>query len=124
MIFVFAAYCLVFTVVGGGITVMAALLLPNIPHNGLLLTGSFATAWAIGFLVVGAPAGLGAREGVMLAMLQSGYSGNNAIVLIIAIRLATTLGDVLCFVAGAVLSVYSRSSTSETLNDQPKTSDP
>ncbi|HUV97557.1 MAG TPA: lysylphosphatidylglycerol synthase domain-containing protein, partial [Acidobacteriaceae bacterium] len=94
-------YVLNYLVFGTGITVMTLLLLPGQPSQWLLLTGGFALAWVIGFFAPGAPAGLGVREGLMLALLQFSYSPPDALLIVIAMRLATTAGDILCFLAGS-----------------------
>ena len=86
---------------------MASQLLPAERHDGPLLTGSFALAWAGGFLAIGAPAGFGVREGLMLAMLRSSYSGPDALVLIIAHRLATIAGDTACLLVGMMFTLAS-----------------
>jgi len=95
------SYILNYIVFGAGITIMAMLLLPGQQAQWALLTGSFALAWVVGFFTPGAPAGLGVREGLMLALLQFSYARPDALLIVIALRLATTLGDILCFLAGS-----------------------
>lgn len=97
----FVTYVLNYAVFGTGIVIMVMLLLPGREASWLLLTGCFALAWVIGFFAPGAPAGLGVREGLLLALLQFTYSQPDALLIVIALRLATTAGDVLCFVIGA-----------------------
>jgi len=101
LVYALIAYLLNYVIFGVGITVMALLLLPNQQAQWLLLTGSFALAWVIGFFTPGAPAGLGVREGLMLAMLQFSYAQPAALLIVIAMRLATTAGDIFCFAAGS-----------------------
>lgn len=110
MVWAFVAYTLNFLVVGAGTAVMAHALLPNLTHDNALLTGAFALAWAAGFVAPGAPAGLGIREGAMLAVLQTTYSQSDALIVIVATRLATTAGDALCFLVGSALQISSRHS--------------
>lgn len=96
----FALYALVYVVFGIGIIVMAGLLLPDArPHRWLLLA-SFSLAWIMGFATPGAPAGVGVREAVMLVLLSDAYTPADASALILAIRIATTLGDVLLLPVG------------------------
>jgi len=102
LVYAFVTYMLNYALFGAGITMMAVLLLPGQDASWLLLTGSFALAWVIGFFAPGAPAGLGVREGLMLALLQLMYSQPDALLIVIALRLATTLGDVLCFSLGII----------------------
>ncbi|BDZ51528.1 membrane protein [Frondihabitans sucicola] len=67
-----------------------------------LAMGSYAIAWLVGFLVIIAPAGLGAREGVLLLLL-SGVGGvpGAATSLAVLSRAMMTLGDVLLAAIGA-----------------------
>lgn len=96
-------YCAAYCVIGAGFDILTHLLLPASAHNFWLLTASFALAWVVGFVTPGAPAGLGVREGLLLLMLAPVYSPALAGILIIALRLATTLADVLSFVVGLFL---------------------
>jgi hypothetical protein len=102
LVYAFGIYTLNYLVFGAGITAMVMLLLPNQQIHWPLLTGSFALAWVVGFFAPGAPAGLGVREGIMLGLLQFTYTRPDALLIIIALRLATTIGDILCFLAGSL----------------------
>lgn len=99
-----SVYVLNYVVFGTGITAMVILLLPGQPAQWLLLTGCFALAWVVGFFAPGAPAGMGVREGLMLGLLQFSYSQPDALLIVIALRIATTMGDVLCFAVGATVN--------------------
>jgi len=101
LIYALNAYLMNYVIFGIGITAMALLLLPGQQTQWLLLTGSFSLAWVIGFFAPGAPAGLGVREGLMLALLQFSYNQPDALLIVIALRLATTAGDIFCFAAGS-----------------------
>jgi hypothetical protein len=100
-------YILNYLVFGTGITIMVLMLLPGQHAQWLLLTGCFALAWVIGFFAPGAPAGLGVREGVLLALLQFSYARPDALLIVIALRLATTAGDILCFLGGSAAFLLS-----------------
>jgi uncharacterized membrane protein YbhN (UPF0104 family) len=63
----------------------------------------------VGFVTPGAPGGLGVREGLMLLMLAPVYSTASAGILVIALRIATTLGDVLILIMGMLLLPRNRS---------------
>lgn len=89
--------------VGAGLTVLAGGLFPAQSHDFALLTAAFTIAWAIGFVTPGAPAGLGVREALLLLMLTQPLGSADASLLILALRVATTLGDMLCFVVGLAL---------------------
>lgn len=64
------------------------------------LCGAFAAAWVIGTLVPGAPAGLGVREGVLLALLAGVTTSAAAVAAIALLRIVTTLGDAIHFAVG------------------------
>lgn len=97
----FVLYCITYAGTGIGLILLARALLPGAPHDYWLLIAVFALAWVVGFVTPGAPGGLGVREGLMLLMLAPVYSTAGAGVLVIAFRIATTLGDVLTLGAGA-----------------------
>jgi hypothetical protein len=63
----------------------------------LLLSGAFALSWIVGYITPGAPAGLGVREVVLVSLLTPALGGGNAVGLSLALRLATTIGDGVCF---------------------------
>lgn len=68
----------------------------------LEIIGITAAAWLVGFLVPGAPGGLGVRDAVLIAGLTAaGIPGATAIAL--GHRIVTTLGDTLAALAGFAL---------------------
>ncbi|HJP97608.1 MAG TPA: lysylphosphatidylglycerol synthase domain-containing protein [Rhodanobacteraceae bacterium] len=99
----FILYCAMYLGMGIGLVLLAHFLLPGAPHDHWLLIAVFALAWVVGFLTPGAPGGLGVREGLMLLMLAPAYTAASAGVLVIALRIATTLGDVITLVTGVVV---------------------
>ena len=98
----FVLYCCMYVVMGIGLILLSHFLLPDAPPDYWLLIAVFALAWVVGFVTPGAPGGLGVREGLMLLMLAPVFSAASASVLVIALRIATTLGDVLILAAGMV----------------------
>lgn len=92
-----------FLLVGLGFTAMAPVVSPGAGFPYLTLCGAFAAAWVIGLLVPGAPAGLGIREGVLLVLLGETMATGDAVVVIAILRVATTLGDLLHFLAGSAM---------------------
>lgn len=103
----FVAYAANYVVIGIGIWCLAELLFPRQQHDVGLLCASFALAWVAGFFTPGAPAGLGVREALMLLVLGAAYAKPDALVIVIALRLATVLGDALSFLAGYALLLSS-----------------
>lgn len=78
---------------------------PSVPP---LATGAYAVAWLVGFLVVVAPAGLGAREGVLVLLLGPVAGVPGALALAVVSRAMMTLGDVVLAAVGAALAVRHR----------------
>jgi hypothetical protein len=66
-------------------------------HGGSTLLarsiGAFAIAWSVGFLVVIAPAGGGARDAALIVLLSTGIGAARATVIAVVSRLLLTLGD-------------------------------
>ena len=56
-----------------------------------------ALAWLVGFLTVGAAAGIGVREAVLIACLSPTIGGAEAAAVAVALRAVTVLGDTLFF---------------------------
>jgi len=114
----FMLYCAMYLGMGIGLTLLAHFLLPGAPHDYWLLIAAFALAWVVGFVTPGAPGGLGVREGLMLLMLAPVYTAASAGVLVIALRIATTLGDVMILTVG-VLVLPRHNGTIATSSKQP-----
>lgn len=99
----FALYCGMYAAMGSGLILLTHFLLPHTAGDNWLLIAVFALAWVVGFVTPGAPGGFGVREGLMLLMLAPMYTAAAASVLVIALRIATTLGDVISLIAGGLL---------------------
>lgn len=101
----YALYVLNIVLTGIGLWLVAKALLGASYHGPtiLFLTGAFASTWIFGFLAPGAPAGLGVREGVLSAWLGAAMPASQAIILILILRVATTLGDLINFSWGSVI---------------------
>jgi glycosyltransferase 2 family protein len=86
--------------VGGLIlwTVAAAVRAPGAPPLDLLgAISALALGWGAGFVVPGAAAGLGVREAVLVLTLEQHLGGDGAVLAALALRVVTTLGDLLFF---------------------------
>ncbi len=93
----FLLYMLIFLLLGL-ITNLLALGIFGMEESHLfLLTGITAVAWVAGFLTPGAPAGLGVREAVMVALMDPVLGAGAALGTSIAFRLVSFLGDGLIF---------------------------
>jgi len=101
-------YAVNYLAVGAGIWVLAAALGLAETVTFPLATAAFAFSWALGFLAPGAPAGLGAREGMMLLVLQGHGRSEDLLLLVLLTRVATLAGDLLSFLLAWWLPAASR----------------
>ncbi len=70
------------------------------PEGAWNLVWLYPIAWAAGAITVGAPAGVGVREAVLLLQLEGMLGPGRAAALAVALRLVTTGGDLLTGLAG------------------------
>lgn len=96
-------YACAYLAIGASATTLAIGLYPGIRPDFALLTAAFAIAWVVGFVTPGAPAGIGVREAMLMLMLGPSMGAADASLLILALRIATTAGDILCFLGGLAL---------------------
>jgi len=66
-------------------------------------TGAFAAAWVAGYLVIGAPAGLGVREAALLVLLAPTMGEPAAAALGLSLRICSTVSDLLTLMIGWLL---------------------
>ena len=69
--------------------------------DGATVTGAFALAWVVGFLVVIAPAGAGPREAALVLALAPVMDTADAIVVALISRLLMVIGDMVAAAAFA-----------------------
>lgn len=67
----------------------------NANISPFMVIGLYSLAWFVGFIVPGAPGGVGIREVALLLTMSQFYSQEQLIPLLIAHRLVTILGDLL-----------------------------
>ena len=73
----------------------------NVSDSNLIeLTSLFAIAWLAGYLVPGAPGGLGVRETMMVLLLSPVVGAGTAVGLGLTLRVTTTVGDAVAFALG------------------------
>jgi glycosyltransferase 2 family protein len=58
-----------------------------------LIAGAYTFSWAVGFIVPGAPGGLGVREGLLLTLLAPILPGPDLLLGMLVFRIVNTLGD-------------------------------
>jgi hypothetical protein len=68
--------------------------------GGAAFAGGWALAWLAGFLVPGAPAGVGVRELVIYQIFRADLGEGAVLALALTLRLMATLGDLLGLAAG------------------------
>lgn len=100
----YALYASGFVTIGAGLWLVAqALADPTSQVPGVLFfVGAFASSWILGFIAPGAPAGLGIREALLSAWLSGVMAPIDVVLLVVTLRIATTLGDLLNFAWGSV----------------------
>ena len=63
------------------------------PHVFALSLGAYALAWAVGFLIIFFPSGIGPREVALIAVLAPVMPSASALVVALASRVVMTIGD-------------------------------
>jgi len=79
------------------------------PHVFALSLGAYALAWAVGFLIVFFPGGIGPRELALVAVLAPVMPSASALVVALASRVVMTIADLVW--AGAGLAIGRRRQT-------------
>jgi uncharacterized membrane protein YbhN (UPF0104 family) len=100
-----SAYSVNYLLIGVGFWLLARALGDPGGLSYFMVTAAFSLSWLLGFMTPGAPAGLGAREGIMLMLLQGAAPVETAVTYVLLARIVTLLGDGICFVGGALLHV-------------------
>ena len=98
-----SAYAFNYLVIGVGLWCLAVALGESASLTYPVVTSAFALSWLLGFLTPGSPAGLGAREGIMLMLLQGASTSETLVVFVLLARVVTIMGDVVSFIGAAFL---------------------
>lgn len=96
-------YVGVFLLNGMALLLLALPLLESTQHVFLPLTAAFALSWVIGFVVPGAPGGLGVREAALIFLLDGVLAKETVLAIALMSRLSMTLADALIFLLGLSL---------------------
>lgn len=81
-----------------------AYLMFDVPAEKMgLFLGTYLFSWIIGFITPGAPGGIGIREAVMVLMCGSFMSTDTIMLYAVTMRIISTFGDVVAFLAGLAL---------------------
>jgi hypothetical protein len=102
-------YLATFVVIGFVIDIHARFLFGTQSSHIFMLTVIYAWAWIAGYITIGAPAGLGVREAVLVSTLTPIYGASVAVGLTISLRVVTTLGDLTVFLIAMLLSRFKHS---------------
>jgi uncharacterized membrane protein YbhN (UPF0104 family) len=94
--------CVTFFVIAAGLLDGLAHALGFTIDSFAMLLAASAASWAAGFVVIGAPGGLGVREAAFVALAGGALGESHALLLIGLFRIITFLGDTLLFAAGAI----------------------
>lgn len=89
--------------IGIAASVVAAGIMKIQPEDVVFITGAYSLAWIVGFLIPGAPGGLGVRESALVVLLAGAYPKDAVLMLALLARLASVGADLLTFVAGMLL---------------------
>jgi len=100
--------CLWF-LIGAGTLIAASSFIPDVkPEHLFTMSGAFSIAYAVGYVSMITPAGLGVREGVFAAMLSPLYGETAASVIAIGARIWLTIAEFLQVVIAIALFGYKR----------------
>lgn len=70
----------------------------------LPVVGAYVLAWVAGLVVPGAPAGIGVREMMLILLLQHVIDRSEVVIIsVVAARIVTSLGDLICFIVASCL---------------------
>ena len=89
-----------FIIMGLILKLQAQWLFGTVNGNVFQLTCLFAVGWLAGYVVPGAPGGLGVREAMMVVLLSPIVGAGTAVGLGITLRVTTTMGDAVAFIFG------------------------
>ncbi|MBB6242679.1 lysylphosphatidylglycerol synthase domain-containing protein [Rhodanobacter sp. MP1X3] len=106
----YVMYAINFCLIGGGLWLVAHALLAGTTSTPsvIFLIGAFASSWILGFIAPGAPAGLGIREAILSSWLSGALPPAQIVLLVVALRIATTTGDLINLVGGSIATTRVR----------------
>jgi uncharacterized membrane protein YbhN (UPF0104 family) len=97
------AYIAIHVLNGIAVTCIAAATLDIDARGFALLTGSYSLAWMLGFLLPGAPGGLGVRESAFLMLIANAWPPDVAFGIALLSRVGNVAADALIFLVGLAL---------------------
>ncbi|MBN2545872.1 MAG: flippase-like domain-containing protein [Spirochaetes bacterium] len=113
-------YFLIFIIIGA---VLYAIMVVLLKHDFNIIDFYFvictySLAWMLGYIVPGAPGGLGIRETVIILMLEDKFSSSSALLASIILRVITITGDIISFLFAGILTASGKNSNKYLKNDK------
>lgn len=102
------SYLVICVMNGLAMWTLLAMAAPPQLQDLLLLTGAYSLSWMIGFVLPGAPGGLGMREAALTVLLGSTYPADMVIGMSLLSRVATVIADLAILACGAILVLRER----------------
>lgn len=96
--------------VGIAASVIAAGAIRMETQDFVFIIGAYSLAWIVGFLIPGAPGGLGVRESALVLLLAGTYPKDTVLMIALLARLASVGADLITFAAGLLLMRTSNTS--------------
>lgn len=97
-------FVLIYIINGIAVAMIASAYLALDANLVIALTGAYALSWMVGFLLPGAPGGLGVRESAFVLLTGTTLSAEAAFGIALLTRAANVFADVLIFMLGLALS--------------------
>ena len=72
----------------------------------MIIISAYTISWVLGFVVPGAPGGIGVREAILLLILTPFYTNSIVLLSAILLRIISILGDLIAFFFESVLTKY------------------
>lgn len=103
----FVNYAAVFTLLGLiNCTIMSSILkVPMTPQETVTFMGLTIISWTAGFIIPGAPGGLGVREAIMVLIMAPVWGEKNVATAAVLLRIINLAGDLLLYLAGVIWTV-------------------
>lgn len=69
----------------------------------MIIISAYTISWVSGYIVPGAPGGIGVRESILLLLLGQQFSGEAALIAILLHRLTSIAGDIVAFLVQPII---------------------
>ena len=103
LLFPILFYVANFAALGASLSIVCAIVAPDREVSVGVASCIFALAWVAGFVIPGAPGGIGIRDGIVAVGLGLTVGDGSGLVVAVLHRAASVLGDVLVFVLAGTM---------------------